>query len=132
MSNKKYRFLFLLIIIIVLVFLNVQKFTNSNNQSLIPVWSSYEYNYYNSNISPNIFDRIKKTFNPERLIYGVSKIRLRAPITYLKREIPLLAYYTPEDLREPEERIYYASGETTSRKKSEQSENYIKLQFDLR
>lgn len=123
MSIKKLRILLVLIIILLLFFLNIQKYNSSDNEFVIPVWSSYDQIYYSSNIEPGLLEKFKTTFHPERLIYGISKIRLRAPITYLKREIPLLAYYTPDELQSSEETIYIPQLA---------HDNVIKLKFDLK
>ncbi|MEJ6951124.1 stage II sporulation protein P [Natronospora cellulosivora (SeqCode)] len=117
MSRKVYRGIIIILIIAILLFLNIQKYSGQNEE-LLSVWSSYDYNYYNQRIESGLLDRFREVFHPERLIYGVSKIRIRAPITYLKSEIPLLAYYTPEELQAESETIYTP-------------ENLIQLQFDI-
>ncbi len=104
MSIKKYKYIFIVIIVSVLVFLNINKYREMNDV-VIPVWSSYDEEYYN-NQNNSFLDKLQNTFSPDRIIYGITKVRLQAPITYLKREIPLLAYYTPEELKEPTETIY--------------------------
>jgi len=104
MSTKKYKYIFIVIILSILIFLNINKYREMNDV-VIPVWSSYDEEYYNQQ-NNSFIDKLQNTFSPERLIYGITRVRLQAPITYLKREIPLLAYYTPEELREPTETIY--------------------------
>jgi len=104
MSTKKYKYIFITIILSILIFLNINKYREMNDV-VIPVWSSYDEEYYNQQ-NNSFIDKLQTTFSPERLIYGITRVRLQAPITYLKREIPLLAYYTPEELKEPTETIY--------------------------
>ncbi|MFW6306786.1 MAG: stage II sporulation protein P, partial [Bacillota bacterium] len=123
MSLKKYKIIIIFVIVIILIFLNIKKYREINDNTAVPVWSSYDDQYYESRPETGFLDKLANTFNPDRLVYGMTKVRLRAPITYLKREIPLLAYYTPEELKKPTETIYQPG----SRKN-----NMIELKFDLR
>lgn len=107
--------------LVALIGLNIIKYRSSDKE-VLPVWSSYDQEYYNEETRLGLWDGVKKTFSPENLLYQATKIRVRAPITYLKQEIPLLAYYTPEDLKEPTQTIYNPGNSKN---------NIIQLKFDL-
>src|SRR5690554_352783 len=120
MSSKSAKFI-VAVIIVVLLILNINKYRNLKDE-VVPVWSSYDEEYYYSYNKNSLYDRIKSRFSLESFIYSVSKVRLQVPITYLKREILLLGYYTPEELKSQTETIYTpVSG----------SQNVIKLKFNL-
>ncbi|MFW5996206.1 MAG: stage II sporulation protein P [Halanaerobiaceae bacterium] len=69
---------------------------------------------------------IINSLTPGNLFYRITRLRLRAPVTYLKREIPLMSQYTPEDLEDPTSTVYNA-GESRSNEN-----NVIRLEFDMR
>ena len=58
------------------------------------------------------------------ILYKLTGIRFNVPVTYLKREIPLLSYYTPEVAQGEKENIYLPT---------EQKDNtqLLQLKFDL-
>lgn len=118
MSRKGIRII-VLITIIVLVVLNIKKYQEL--EMVVPVWSSYDEEYYNYE-NASFLDKVKDKLSFERFIYSVTKVRLRAPLTYLNREIPLLAYYTPEELQTGTETVY-----TPVKKEG----NLIRLKFNL-
>ncbi len=118
MRILNHRFLIIIIIIVLLIGLNLRKFQDQRDE-IIPVWSSYDENYYEENEqSRGFFEKL----SPGQLLYKLTRVRIRAPITYLKREIPLLGYYVPEDLKEPTETIYQPADE---------KDKLIQLKFDL-
>lgn len=120
MFMKKLKLIIIALIILELLVVNIKKYTEMNDH-VIPVWSRYDEEYYNLN-DKNIFYEIKEAFNPERLFYGLTRVRPEVPLTYLKREIPLLAFYTPDEIKEPAETIYNPANE----------ENFVfKLKFDI-
>ncbi|MFP4662651.1 MAG: stage II sporulation protein P [Halanaerobiales bacterium] len=120
MSIKKYKFVFIVLIAVILIILNIRKYREMNDV-VVPVWSSYDEEYYN-NKDLTTMDKIRNTFSVDRLVYGLTRVRLRAPLTYLKREIPILAYYTPEELKQQTETIY--------RPESNQN-SIIRLKFNI-
>ncbi len=124
MFNNRYSSLFtLIIIIIILMSLNLDKFSGQTNQ-VIPVWSSQDENYYQNSSEQNILQKIRSSLSPENIVYRLTRIRLNVPITYLKREIPLLGYYTPQELKEPSRTVY--------REDKDNNSSIIQLKFDLR
>jgi len=104
--------------------LNFNKFIKNKN-SAVPVWSEQDREYYNNNMSLKM--KVKNIISPGNLLYQLTRIRPRAPITYLKREIPLLGYYTPEELKKQEQKIYIPQIN-----KSTAENRVIKLKFDMR
>lgn len=120
MSSKLLKIM-VAIIIVVLLILNIKKYRDLRDE-VVPVWSSYDEEYYYSINETSFFDRVKKRLSLESFIYSVSKVRLQAPITYLKREILLLGYYTPEELKTQTETIYTPASN---------GNNVIKLKFNL-
>jgi len=119
-SRLNNRMILALLLIIILLGLNIKKFYHF--KEVVPVWSSYDQSYYDEDEEMGFLDKTKSFFAPDNILYRLTRIRVRAPITYLKREIPLLAYYTPEALREPVKTIYQPAEEN----------RVIKLKFDLR
>lgn len=117
--SRKGIMIVLIIAIIVLLILNIKKYREK--EMVLPVWSSYdeEYYYYNKG---SFLDKVKEKLSFERFIYGATKVRLRAPLTYLNREIPLLAYYTPLELKQAAERVYTPP---------QNEGNLIRLKFNL-
>lgn len=111
------RSLLVIVLILLLAGLNILKYGEQQDE-VVSVWSSYDENYYEENNEKGIFSEI----TPNRIIYHLTKIRIKAPITYLKREIPLLGYYVPEDLRKPVQIVYQPE---------EEKNQVIKLKFDL-
>ena len=119
MFIKNRKIIFIIFIIAGLLILNYKKYTDMNDV-VVPVWSSHDEKYYNIS-DKNIIDQIKEKFNPDRLLYGMTGVRPGVPLTYLKREIPLLSYYIPEEIREPKETIYTPDSKA----------NVLKLKFSL-
>jgi stage II sporulation protein P len=119
-SRLNNRMILALLLIIILLGLNIKKFYHF--KEVVPVWSSYDQSYYDEDEEMGFLDKTKSFFAPDNILYRLTRIRVRAPITYLKREIPLLAYYTPEALREPVKTIYQPA----------EDNRVIKLKFDLR
>ena len=122
MQNKFNWFSFIIYILIIIA---VLAGLNINKNKAIPVWSEQDRDYYNRDIT--LIGKIKNKLSPSNLMYELCRIRPRVPITYLKREIPLLGYYTPEELKKQEQKLYVPQAET------KESENrVIKLEFDMR
>lgn len=121
-NSLKLKIIAALFILFLLVLLNINKFRELNNE-VIPVWSQYDAEYYRSGVKEDLLTRIYDFLGPDQLIYRLTKIRIQAPITYLKREIPLLSYYTPEELKEEKNIVYQPDSN---------GGNVIKLKFDLR
>ncbi len=116
--------IYILIIIVILTGLNINKFWNNRNKA-VPVWSEQDREYYNSDTG--VIKKVKNTLSPGNLLYKLTKIRPRVPVTYLKREIPLLGYYTPEELKKQENKIYIPEKD-----KATAENRVIKLKFDMR
>lgn len=121
-GHLRYRIFIAIILILVLLGLNIKKFSGS--KEVLPVWSSYDEEYYRGeNEGEGLIFQARNYLAPDNILYRLTRIRIRAPITYLKREIPLLAYYTPEGLKKPAETIYTPASN---------GNKVIKLKFDLR
>lgn len=88
-----------------MIILNIKKYREMSDV-VVPVWSSHDEEYYNPDDNKTLVEKVKENIDPARLIYSLTNVRLKVPITYLKREIPLLAYYTPEELKTPTSTIY--------------------------
>ena len=115
----------IILLILILSGLNYHKFSHQQKKA-VTVWTQNDRRYFKSNSEKkNFFDTVKKWTNPKKIIYELTEIRVDAPITYLKREIPLLAHYTPEGLKEPGQTIYQ------TKNKDQKNNNLIQLQFDL-
>ncbi len=126
MQNKYRSFsfiIYILIIIVILSGLNLNKIWHNKNY-VIPVWSGEDTEYYSKDVK--MIDKITNILSPGNLLYRLTRIRPRVPVTYLKREIPLLGYYTPEELRKQEEIVYLPRGN-----EKENEDRVIKLQFDM-
>lgn len=123
MSYKKIDIkVIMVVIMLLLIFLNLLKY-HMMSDVVVPVWSSHDVEYYDrEKDNRSLITRMKDYFSPEQLLYKLTRIRVRAPITYLKREIPLLAYYTPEELKTPRQ-VVYTPGDNNK---------IVKLKFDLR
>jgi stage II sporulation protein P len=119
--HRNLSIIIILIIALVLLGLNIKKYRQYND-IVVPVWSSYDEEYYNEPEDRNLLTRVKDFLKLENILYRITRVRVEAPITYLKQEIPLLAYYTPEELKEPTQSIYLP-GEGNSR--------IIQLKFNL-
>ncbi|MGM0409528.1 MAG: stage II sporulation protein P [Bacillota bacterium] len=78
--------------------------------------------FFNIDLVLNL-KKINNLLNIEKMIYYLTGVEAKNPITYLKKEIPLLAHYTPDVLRE-EENILYQSN------KNEEL-NIVKLKFNI-
>jgi stage II sporulation protein P len=135
MVNKKN--LYIIILIIVFLSLNAGKFLDQGYQ-VVPVWTNYEEDYYHSPTDTEergIFRKINnlKTFlSPPNLIYYLTGIKPRIPMTYLKREIPFLEFYNPGALEEAENIIYTADNkQDTELDISDSNNRVIELQFNL-
>lgn len=131
--NKKIttKFFLVLILIIILISLNTEKFFLKDNRS-IPVWTNYEQEYYhNFADKPTGIKRkianIKKVFKVENIIFYITGIRPRVPITYLKKEIPLLANYTPGVIKKEENILYQSIPDI-----DEEKFNIIQLKFNMK
>lgn len=122
MLKSSYKLL-AIVIILVLVVLNLQKFSQQR-QEVVSVWSSYDRDYYYADITTNkgLVDSLKSFFSLENIIYQLTRVRIKAPITYLKREIPLLGYYTPASLQKASQVIY---------QQEERENKVIHFQFDF-
>lgn len=116
----KIKHVIICMVIFILVILNIKKYNHQGN-SAVYVWSSRDEEYYQIN-QQTIIESIKEIISPERIIYSITKTRIDAPITFLKREIPTMAYYTPDELKKPTDIIY----------KQGQENNIIQLKYDLR
>jgi len=125
MENNISRFVFftLVIIIIVLLVLNINKFIYFPHRAK-PVWLSYDEGYYEKALEENFKDKVMKNFSTEKILYYLTRVKINVPVTYLKREIPLLGYYTPDILKEPSEIEYKTVVDN--------DEQIIKMKFDLR
>ncbi|QTL97951.1 hypothetical protein GM661_08145 [Iocasia frigidifontis] len=123
MSYKKIDLkVIMVVIMLLLIFLNLLKY-HMMSDVVVPVWSSHDVEYYDrEKDNRSLITRVKDYLSPEQLLYRLTRIRVRAPITYLKREIPLLAYYTPEELKTPRQ-VVYNPGDNNK---------IVKLKFDLR
>ena len=139
MANKKYLYI-IIILMIVFLSLNVGKFYNQTRQ-VTPVWNNYELDYYQMTEESNTglisrINKIKKTLSPSNLIYNVTGIKPRIPMTYLKREIPFLTFYNPGTLKEPDSKVYKTDNniEDNSLRQTEDGDSrdrVIRLKFDL-
>ena len=131
--RKNYKNLFFAIIILIIIFLalNTNKFFIKNYRS-VPVWTNYEPDYYQNTVNEKtgIKDKIinlKNNLKIENLIFYLTGIRPKIPITYLKKEIPMLANYTPGVVKKEEKFLYQSSQDSNAKKP-----NIIKLKFDIR
>ncbi|MFW6269258.1 MAG: stage II sporulation protein P [Bacillota bacterium] len=132
LNSVKYLIYVIIIISIFLLFyLNIEKYRNPLVE-VKPVFSEIENNYFRS--ENEIFTKLKKWTNPEEIIFKLAKIKINIPVTYLRREIFLLGFYTPPKLKEPTQTIY-ESDNTNSENIEEENfnrDNFIQLKFDLR
>lgn len=104
-NRKNLSLIIVLVIILVLLGLNVIKYQRYSDV-VVPVWSSYDEEYYSEPAEKTLISEAKDFFMPENLLYLLTRVRVAAPITYLKEEIPLLAYFTPQELKEPTQSLY--------------------------
>ncbi|MFW5991747.1 MAG: hypothetical protein ACOCQN_00975 [Halanaerobiaceae bacterium] len=97
-GSFKFSLLIIVIMVVILAGLNYQKYYE--RRTAIPVWSEYDEEYLQEHIeNKGVIDKLKQISTPRNIIYKLTRIRLNVPITYLKREIALLGYYTPESLK---------------------------------
>lgn len=122
-GNFKYTIYVMIIIIIILFGLNVIKFKGEERE-VVTAWSREEQYFVPEEAEKNLLQKIKEFAEPENLIFRLTRVRLKAPITYLKREIPLLGYYTPDELKKPTRTVYQV--------RDQEKDKVIKLEFDLR
>ncbi len=126
--NFKRRLFFFIIVLILLLSLSTEKIL-LNNYTSMAVWNTAKENSYNKNQSntANLKDKIakiKKFVKAENIIFYLTGVKPKVPITYLKKEIPLLANYTPNAIKK-EENIFYQSN------KEKEELNIIKLKFNI-
>ena len=120
-----------IIIILILISLNAEKYILRNFRS-VPVWTNYENDYYENPVTDNNslkgkINKIKNIFKIDNIIFYLTGIKAKVPITYLKKEIPMLANYNPGVINKEENILYKSQNES-----SENKMNIIKLKFDLR
>ncbi|MFW5986132.1 MAG: stage II sporulation protein P [Halanaerobiales bacterium] len=120
-SYRKKLFIFIFIIAVILLILNIRKYMEMDDV-IVPVWSSHDQEYYRADKNRSLYNRIKDNLRPDNLVYNLTGVRLQVPITYLKNEIPLLSYYTPEELKTPTSTLYHSD---------EGNDNIIQLKFNL-
>ena len=107
MAGKlKYIVIIFVIIVLFLTGLNFSKFSGNS------LFNNRKYDYLSGT----------SHFIPGNIFYSITRLELNSPVTYLRREIPLLGHYTPEVLREPSDTAYNI----------DKADNVIKLQFDMR
>ncbi len=130
--NKFIKFIMVVILILIIIFtlLNIYKFRDSRDVK--EVWSQEGREYYFEIENNSFFHDLSKLFNWQEVIYRLTQIRLNVPVTYLKREIPLLAHYTPRELQESGETIYYAADPSETETSQDSQDNIMRFQFDLR
>ncbi|MFW6256770.1 MAG: stage II sporulation protein P [Bacillota bacterium] len=120
----KYIFVLIFVLIIVLSLLNINKYYRENST----FWSRTErIDRHHKAENSGLLNYLSTLVSPRELVQESLGLNLNVPITYLKQEIPLLSFYTPEDLKEAEHTLYENnSSENRDRKP------VVKLTFDLR
>ncbi|MFW5979804.1 MAG: stage II sporulation protein P [Halanaerobiales bacterium] len=109
---KGQKVLFVIFILVIMFTISTGKI---NFNKYITITSLSDYNL----IKKNIID-------PDSIIYLLSGVKPRIPMTYLKKVIPLLTYYNPDSMESNQEVIYNSDPEYEGKKN-----NIIKLKFDL-
>ncbi len=107
MRHQRYSGKFFFYFILILFVFSIYAGYLSNDDNVVPVWSSHDREYYELDPAHNI-------------IYWLTDIRLRVPVTYLKREFPYFSFYQPKDLPKPGQQIY-----------NQAEEKFTKLEFEL-
>ena len=126
--NSKRKLFYFIIVIILLFSLSANKIILNNYTSRI-VWNTAKQSIYNKNQvnTSNIKNKLAKIKNfvkAENIIFYLTGVKPKVPITYLKKEIPLLGNYTPNAIKK-EENILYQSN------KEKEELNIIKLKFNI-
>jgi len=120
-NYRKTGIIITLILLILLIAINVKKYQEHHN-AVAPVWSSFDEEYYEAPVKRNVLNSLIDYFDVNNLICHLTRVNIKAPITYLKQEIPLFAIYTPGDLKEPARSIYLPD---------EEENKIIQLKFNL-